>query len=125
MDLQTRRIGQAELGKVKEAVKAIRKGPRILQLSLDICAKCGTCALQCHVSQNDPDSYANPAIRSDRLRRLYNEERSLLRKILRTAGLTNGDGLTADTLEEWARDFYSCTGCRRCAKFCPWESITP
>jgi len=119
MGLQTHRIGQPELEKVKEAVRAMRSGPRALQLYMDICAKCGTCAKQCHVSQTDLNSYANPAMRSDRLRKLYKEERSLLRKVLRAAGLTNGNGLTADTLEEWARDFYSCSGCRRCAKFCP------
>jgi Fe-S oxidoreductase len=112
-------LHQTELEKAKGAVRAIRNGPMVLQLYMDICAKCGTCAKQCHVSQGDPNSYANPAIRSDRLRRLYNAERSVLSKILRSAGFTNGDGLTEANLQSWAKDFYSCSGCRRCAKFCP------
>jgi Fe-S oxidoreductase len=119
MDLQTREIPQAELDKAREAIRAISEGPMVLQLYMDICAKCGTCAEQCHVSQADPDSRANPAMRSDRLRKVYNAERSVLNKVLRSAGLTTGDDLTAEDLRAWARDFYCCSGCRRCAKFCP------
>jgi len=119
MGLQSKMLQQAELDKAIEAVKAIRNGPMVLQLYMDICTKCGTCARQCHVSQSDPDCYANPAMRSDRLRRIYNAERSVLKKVLWSVGLVNGNGLTARDLQAWAKDFYSCSGCRRCAKFCP------
>jgi Fe-S oxidoreductase len=115
------RIGQVELDKVKESVRKIKYGPRSLQLYMDICARCGACAEQCHVSQGDPERYSNPAFRSDRVRKLYNAERSVIGKLFSTAGLVNGNGngLNEETLEEWARDFYACSGCRRCAIFCP------
>lgn len=119
MSLQTQVLQQTELDNAKGAVRAIRNGPMALRLYMDICAKCGTCAKQCHVSQGDRDSYANPAKRSDRLRRLYKSERSVLHKVLRSAGLTNWNGLTVGNLQAWVRDFYFCTGCRRCARFCP------
>lgn len=115
---QFKRIDQAETARVIQEVRAIKLGPRAIQLYMDICAKCGTCAQHCHVSRSDP-AYPAPAMRSDRLRNLFRSERSRLRKALRHTGLVSGNGLTAATLEEWARDFYSCSGCRRCAKFCP------
>jgi hypothetical protein len=42
---------QAEIEKAVNAVKAIKDGPRALQIYMDICAKCGTCAEQCHVAR--------------------------------------------------------------------------
>jgi len=112
-------IGHAEVDKVVEAVKAIKSGPRVLQLYMDICAKCGTCARQCHVSRGDPDPHTNPALRADRIRKLYNMDRSLIGKILSTVKMDRGPDLDRDTVEEWVRDFYECSGCRRCAGFCP------
>ena len=119
MSTQGHEIGPAELDKVAEAVKAIKHGPRSLQLYMDICAKCGTCSRQCHVSQGDPCRRANPACRSDHIRNLYNMDRSAIRKLISV--MTNeGTNLNVDSLEDWARDFYECSGCRRCAKFCPF-----
>lgn len=112
-------IGEAELHKVIEAVKAIKDGPRALQLYMDICAKCGTCAKQCHVCQGDPQRHTNPAFRSDHLRQLYKSYQSVAGKILQMLGPQQWLSLNGDTLDEWVRDFYECSGCRRCAKFCP------
>ena len=112
-------IGQAELDKVLAAVRAIKDGPRVLQLYMDICAKCGTCARQCHVSLSNQDKRANPALRSDRIRKLFKEDASAIRK-LASALVGNGrNHINKDSVEEWALDFYECSGCRRCAKFCP------
>lgn len=119
MSPQDRAIGQAEVEKVIEAVRAIQSGPRVLQLYMEICAKCGTCAIQCHVSHGDPDPHTNPALRADRIRRLYQMDRSLIGRILSTVKTGRGIELDGEALEEWVRDFYECSGCRRCAGFCP------
>lgn len=116
---QDREIGQAELDKVIAAVRAIKNGPRVLQLYMDTCAKCGTCATQCHVSQGDPSRRTNPALRSDRIRKLFKEDASAIRKL---ASLLAGKGhnpIDEESVKEWALEFYECSGCRRCAKFCP------
>lgn len=118
MSTQVHEIGPADVDKATAAVKAIKNGPRVLQLYMDICAKCGTCSRQCHVSQSYPCRRTNPAFRSDHIRNLYNLDRSALRKVISAVTGENA-GLNADTLYEWARDFYECSGCRRCAKFCP------
>jgi Fe-S oxidoreductase len=113
-------IGQAEIDKVIAAVDAIKDGPRVLQLYMDICAKCGTCAEQCHVSLGDPHKRTNPALRSDRIRRLFKKDMSMVRKVASMlAGMDSRNLLDKDAVEEWVRDFYECSGCRRCAKFCP------
>lgn len=119
MDARRREIGQPDLDKVVEAVKAIKDGSRVLQLYMEICAKCGVCASQCHVSQGNPGKYTNPAFRSDRLRRIYNLDRSIIGKLVSAVNTDNGRGLDSESVEEWVRDFYECSGCRRCASFCP------
>ncbi|MFH0813425.1 MAG: (Fe-S)-binding protein [Pseudomonadota bacterium] len=112
------RISPADIEKAINAVMAIKDGPRALQLYMDICTKCGTCAEQCHVAKADPRRRTNPAARSDLIRKLYKRDGSLLTKI---RGLLGGDNvaLTEDDLETWVRDFYECSGCRRCAVYCP------
>ncbi len=119
MSTEEPRIGQQELEKVLQAVRAIRNGPRVLQLYMDICAKCGTCARQCHVSCGSTERRTNPAFRSDHIRGLYAENQSLIQKLTHLLSGGNGGDLNEETLREWARDFYECSGCRRCAKFCP------
>jgi Fe-S oxidoreductase len=113
-------IDQAEMNKVVEAVRAIKDGPRVLQLYMDICAKCGTCAKQCHVSCSEPLRRNNPASRSDHIRGLYKMNHSVLQKLAALLCGSIGASLKKETLDEWFRDFYECSGCRRCAKFCPF-----
>ena len=112
-------ISQTDIEKAINSVKAIKDGPRALQLYMDICAKCGTCAEQCHVSRANPQRRTNPAARSDLIRKLYKQNGSILTKI---RGLFNGqsNNLSPEDIETWVRDFYECSGCRRCAKFCPF-----
>ena len=115
---QEKRVSQEDLKKVIDQVLAIKNGPRVLQLYMDLCAKCGTCADQCHVAQSNPDRRTNPAARSDLIRRIYKRYGSAWGKVLKAIGVA--DDIRPDELEVWARDFYECSGCRRCAKFCPF-----
>ncbi len=119
MSAEGHAISQAELNRVREAIKGIKDGPRLLQVYMEICAKCGTCAEQCHLSRTDPDTCSNPAFRSDRVRRPYHIDHSMIGKLCALAGMEKRDGLSEEALGEWLRDFYACTCCRRCAKFCP------
>jgi len=116
---EERVISHSDIEKAINSVKAIEDGPRALQLYMDICAKCGTCAEQCHVSKANPNRRTNPAARSDLIRKLYKQDGSILTKI---SGLLNGNNksLSADDLQTWVRDFYECSGCRRCALYCPF-----
>ncbi|MBM3789066.1 MAG: (Fe-S)-binding protein [Acidobacteria bacterium] len=102
---------------VIEAIQAIRGGPRVLRLYMEMCARCGTCATQCPVYFGKPEAGYNPVLRSDLIRRLYRRYSTPAGKLL---GSLNGDcRLDAGILSEWVESFYSCTGCRRCATFCP------
>jgi len=111
-------VNEADLQKVIDQVKAIKNGPRVLQLYMDLCAKCGTCADQCHVAQANPEARINPAARSDLIRKLYKRYGSSWGQVLKAIGTARD--IEPDELETWARDFYECSGCRRCAKFCPF-----
>ena len=55
----------ADLQKMIDQTVALRNAPRVLQLYLEMCQKCGVCAEQCHVAQTMPDKRTNPAARSD------------------------------------------------------------
>lgn len=96
-------LGPKELAQAKDAVRAIKDGPRALQLACDACVRCGRCARACHVSLGSPERRFNPARRAGLLRALYRR----------------GQGPDVAALTAWMRDFYECTGCRRCAVFCP------
>ena len=106
------------LHKMVEQVSAIKNGPRVLQLYMDICAKCGICSEQCHVAQTMPEKRTNPAARSDLVRKLYKRYVSPVGGMLKALKMARD--IDAEELETWARDFYECSGCRRCAVFCPF-----
>ncbi len=107
-----------DLQKVIDQVKALKNGPQVLQLYMDICAKCGICSDQCHVAQTIPESRANPAKRSDLIRKLYKRYGSTWGQVLKAVGAARD--ISPEEVEIWQRDFYECSGCRRCAKFCPF-----
>jgi Fe-S oxidoreductase len=104
--------------RVVEAVKAIRKGLRALQLYMEMCARCGTCAAVCPVYYAAPEKRFNPVERSDLLRRVYQRYCTASGRLLAAfGGLRDFD---AADLDRWAPAFYECTGCRRCATYCPF-----
>ncbi len=101
--------------KVVDGVNAIAKGPLPLRLYMEICAKCGTCAEVCPVYYGSNEKSLNPAERSDLIRRIYKSQNTVFGKLF------GGDGgFTADDIDKWAKEFYECTGCRRCAVYCPF-----
>lgn len=104
-NIQSKEIGQAEIEKVVAAVRAIKDGPRVLQLYMDLCAKCGTCAMQCHVSEADPERRTNPARRSDLIRKMFKEDGSVIKKIASAISGKESSLIDKESVEEWARDF--------------------
>ena len=106
----------SERDAVLASIEAIEKGPRALQLSLELCAKCGTCASVCPVYAGAPHPEHNPARRSDLVRRLY-RRRTAVGKLL--GGLAGAADFDPASFAAWPERFYSCTACRRCAQYCP------
>ena len=117
MEVQVQ-ANEAELQKIIDQINAIKNGPRVLQLYMDLCAHCGICADQCHVAKTMPESRTNPAARSDLIRQLYKRYGSTWGQVLKAVGAARD--ITEDEIETWQRDFYECSGCRRCAKYCPF-----
>ncbi len=103
---------------VIEEIKAMKKGPLPLRLYMEVCAKCGTCAKECPVYYGSSDKRRNPVERTARLRRLYNRYNTLSGKVL--GRLVDAEDFDEKDIEDWIKDFYECTGCRRCATFCPF-----
>ena len=103
---------------VKKSVNAIKKGPRPLKVYMEVCAKCGTCANVCPVYYGSKEKSLNPAERSDLIRRLYKRENTLSGKIM--AKFSNNGDFKEEDIDKWIKAFYECTGCRRCATFCPF-----
>ncbi|MBI4669138.1 MAG: (Fe-S)-binding protein [Elusimicrobia bacterium] len=103
---------------VVEAVKAIKAGPRALTMYMEMCAKCGTCAAVCPVYYGKSDKRYNPVLRSDRIRRIYKKYCTALGKAF--GSLAGAEDFDAADIKEWVAEFYECTGCRRCATFCPF-----
>ncbi len=104
---------------VINAITAIEKGPKVLKLYMDMCARCGTCAEVCPVYYGKQDPKYNPVLRSDLIRNVYNKHCTTSGKLL--GGLAGARDLhDGEVTSEWADAFYSCTGCRRCATYCPF-----
>ncbi|NQT35482.1 (Fe-S)-binding protein [bacterium] len=102
---------------VIDSIKAIDKGPKVLKLYMDMCARCGTCAEVCPVYYGEPTELRNPVVRSDLIRSVFKKHSTISGKILGAlAGAKDFDG----DLQKFVDAFYECTGCRRCATFCPF-----
>ncbi len=103
---------------VENSVDAIKQGPLPLKLYSEICAKCGTCATVCPVYYGKEDKSLNPAVRSDRIRNLYKRNNTLLGKLF--SKFSKKGEFKEEEIQEWIKEFYECTGCRRCATYCPF-----
>jgi Fe-S oxidoreductase len=109
-------LRQAE--EVVRAIEAIDGGPKVLKLYMEMCARCGTCATQCPIHYGSPEREFNPVLRSDLIRSVYKRRKTTGGKIF--GEMVGARDFKASDLEKWAREFYACTGCRRCATFCPF-----
>jgi Fe-S oxidoreductase len=103
---------------VVKSISAIKKGPKVLKLYMDMCAKCGTCASVCPVYYGSSETKYNPAKRSDLIRAIYKKHNTTAGKML--GGLVGASDFDEQEFAEWGDHFYSCTGCRRCAQYCPF-----
>ncbi|UCD18265.1 MAG: (Fe-S)-binding protein [Candidatus Zixiibacteriota bacterium] len=108
--------GPALRKQVTDACKAIDNGPRVLKLYMEMCARCGTCAEQCPVYQGEPTELRNPARRSDLIRSVFKKHMTVSGKVF--GPLVGGRDFDGD-MQRFVDAFYECTGCRRCATFCP------
>ena len=103
---------------VVDSIKAMKDGPRAMRMYMEMCVKCGTCASVCPVYYGKSEKRYNPAERTDLIRRIYRKYNTLSGRLFgKAAGAEDFD--PAD-LEDWQAIFYECTGCRRCAMFCPF-----
>lgn len=104
--------------KVVNAINAIRKGPRAMRMYMEMCAKCGTCATVCPVYYGKSEKRYNPAERTDVIRRIYRKHNTLSGKLF--GRLAGAEDFEEGDLVAWQSYFYECTGCRRCASYCPF-----
>jgi Fe-S oxidoreductase len=103
---------------VIEDVSAIKNGPLPLKLYMEICARCGTCASVCPVYYGSDEKTLNPVERSNLIRKIYKNYNTLSGRLMRK--FTGNGELKEEDIDKWAQYFYECTGCRRCASFCPF-----
>ena len=103
---------------VVNSVNAIKDGPLPLRMYMEICARCGTCSTVCPVYYGSPEKAMNPVERSDLIRGLYKRYNTVSGKAL--GDLSGYDDFKEEDIERWVKDFYECTGCRRCATYCPF-----
>jgi Fe-S oxidoreductase len=113
-DMTPQQIKESVVG----AIKAIRKGPRALQMYMDMCVKCGTCASVCPVYYGKSEQRYNPAERSDLIRRVYNRHTTASGRVF--GKLVGAEDFDPEDILLWQEVFYECTGCRRCASYCPF-----
>ncbi len=109
---------QEEKEKIVASISAIDNGPQVLKLYMENCVRCGTCAEQCPIrygQKDNPD--LNPVVRSDLIRAIWKKYNTLAGKTL--GGLVGARDYTEDEIKEWVTHFYTCSGCRRCAVYCP------
>jgi len=111
-------ITKKQADEIVNAIKAIDGGPRVLKLYMEMCARCGTCAKVCPIYFGSEEKKYNPSARSDIIRNIYKKHKTVSGKLL--GSLVGAQDFNTDDLEKWVEDSYSCTGCRRCATYCPF-----
>jgi Fe-S oxidoreductase len=106
----------ASLQKGINALKEVIDAP--VASYLNSCVHCGLCAVAClfHLETDDPKY--TPIHKLEPLRRVYEQEYTLLGRLKKMVGLSKP--VTDDELEEWKELVYdSCTMCGRCSMVCP------
>lgn len=84
----------------------------------DSCVHCGLCAEACLFYTETGDPKYTPIHKLEPLRRIYEQEYTLLGKLAKLVGLSKP--VTDNELEDWKELVYnSCTLCGRCSLVCP------
>ncbi len=94
---------------------------RPLQYYEDICVRCGACVKACHFYVTSGNPAHIPAYRMMLVKKLL-QQKSNGRGILDWYRETGG--LSDRTVTELRHALWECTGCRRCAVFCPFDLDT-
>lgn len=89
-----------------------------MRLYLETCSRCGVCTSACHVYASMPKVKYIAAYRAEIVRRIYKKYFKTQGKLW--PGLGESKDLSEVALEELYEAAYSCTGCRRCAVYCPF-----
>lgn len=103
---------------VVKAIIAIDNGPKVLRLYMEMCVRCGVCSSVCPVYDGEATKKHNPVDRSDLIRSLYKKKCTVTGKLF--GRLVGARDYREEDLKEWVERFYTCTGCRRCATYCPF-----
>lgn len=103
--------------KTFEAVLKDDKYRLLLDLYLNTCASCNSCADQCHLYQTTHEQRDLPAYRSNLLRSIYKGQFTISGKLF--GRLVGAKKLEESDIDNMIEDFYRCTMCRRCAVECP------
>ncbi|MBU0600523.1 (Fe-S)-binding protein [bacterium] len=105
---------QKAIAKMGELLKKYKS----LQVYLDTCVRCGSCADKCQFFLGTKDPKNMPVARQELLRKVYRRYFTPAGKML--GKLANAEDLTEDVLNEWYVYFYQCSQCRRCSVYCPY-----
>ena len=106
----------ASLQKGINALKEVIDAPVASYFSS--CVHCGICAEACLFYLETGDVKYTPIHKLEPLRRVYEQEYTLLGRLKKMTGLSKA--VTDDELEEWKELVYdSCTMCGRCSMVCP------
>lgn len=104
----------------------LEKGIRVLKEVIDApiasyfnsCVHCGLCAEACLFYTETGDPQYTPIHKLEPLRRIYEQEYTLLGRLKKMVGLSKA--VTDDELDQWQALVYnSCTLCGRCSAVCP------
>lgn len=104
----------------------LEKGIRVLKEVIDApiasyfnsCVHCGLCAEACLFYTETGDPKYTPIHKLEPLRRIYEQEYTLLGRLKKMVGLSKA--VTDDELDQWQELVYnSCTLCGRCSAVCP------
>ncbi|HEY75527.1 MAG TPA: (Fe-S)-binding protein [Thermoflexia bacterium] len=110
------------MGVLTQLVQNLRQRiSRPLQYYYDVCVRCGACIDACHFYSYSRDPAHIPAYRvmlAKRLTQGGNGSNELVRWY-RDLGMLDGRAV-----EELEKAMWECTGCRRCAVFCPFDLDT-
>ncbi|OYW39853.1 MAG: heterodisulfide reductase [Hydrogenophilales bacterium 12-61-10] len=104
----------------------LEKGLHVLKQVIDApiasyfnsCVHCGLCAEACLFYTETGDPKYTPIYKLEPLRRVYEQEYTLLGRLKKRLGLSKA--VTDDELDQWQELVYnSCTLCGRCSAVCP------